>query len=209
RLCDQADDPGAIPTIRRRYTQAFGVPAPELAQVTEAKGLDGMPQLSARITAAWGRAEALELIEDGLFSVPPPHAALTLQAGRDLICLYDLALALLAENAAPQSNADAEAHPLAPWAANGDDPGLAQALAGDALPDADGGHQFALDVDLTASPEPLPDRQDPELLELELAPLLEEMKEQAKRNAKVRATTPEEDAFSAAMASERGPISRY
>lgn len=207
RLCEQAEDPGALPTIRRRYARAFGMEAPPLEQVTAPVGLEDMKDLSARITAAWGRPAALEVIEESLFGAPRDGAPLTLQAGRDLICLYDLALALLAEAAVPQSEADADVHPLAPWA-RPEDPLAAQSFT-DALPEADGGHHFALDVDLTAAPGPLPESSDPEAAELKLAPLLEELQEQARRDAQARGAraVQEQDAFSAAVASER--VSRY
>jgi hypothetical protein len=205
RLCDQAEDAAAVATVRRRYTQAFGVEAPRLEQVNAGIGLDSLKDLSARVTAAWGKPAALDLIEEALFTVPRPGAALTLQAGRDLVCLYDLALALGAEGAAAVSAED-DAHPLAPWA-NAADAQAAHALAQD-FAEAGGDH-FALDVDLTAAPDALPEPQDAAFPDLELAPLVKEMQEQARREAALRAAAEEEDAFSAAVASERAPITRY
>jgi hypothetical protein len=200
-----------VTAVRRRYAQVFRVEAPSLQQVTAARGLESMADLSARISRTWESAEVLDLIEDTLFNVPAPGAALTLQAGRDLICLHELALALVTEGA---TQADAESQPLAPWAYS-DDPAGAQA-ATQALADADGGHHFALDVDLNAAPEPLPQQQaaeappepEPEV-DLELAPLLAELHAAAERNATARAQAQAEDAFSAAVALERAPASRY
>jgi hypothetical protein len=214
RLCDQDEDPAAVLAVRRRYAQVFGVEAPTLQQVSAARGLDSVPELSQRITRAWDSAEVLDLIEQALFSVPAPAAALTLQAGRDLLCLHDLAMALVTDSGAGAS--EAESQPLAPWA-HSDDPAAVEALH--AIADATGGHHFALDVDLTAAPEPLPATQEPaplpelELQDLELAPLIAEMQASAEREAQVRAQAlaqaEAEDAFSAAVAGERAPVSRY
>lgn len=203
RLCDEGEDATAIGTVRRRYVQAFGVEAPRLEQLAAPIGLEQIPHLSGSITRAWGTPRALELIEEALFKVPEPGAALTLQAGRDLICLYDVAMALATESSGQQAS-DAEAHPLAPWA-NAEDAIGAQAAA-QAAAEAQGGHHFALDVDLGAAPEELPEKQDPDLA---LAPLLAEMQAQAAAAREKARLLQEEDAFSAAVASERAPVSRY
>jgi hypothetical protein len=205
RLCDEGEDATAIGTVRRRYVQSFGMEAPRLDQVIAPIGLDNMPHLSHRITRAWGTPEALGLIEEALFKVPEPGSALTLQAGRDLVCLYDVAMAIATESAGGQSASDAEAHPLAPWANAADAQGALEAAQ--AAAEAHGGHHFALDVDLDAAPEALPEKQEPE--ELQFAPLLAEMQASAARQNAVRVQQEEEDAFSAAMASERAPVSRY
>jgi hypothetical protein len=209
RLCDQAEDPQALATVRRRYGRAFGVPAPTLEQVTAATGVDSLAPLSARITRAWGRPEALDLIEEALFTVPTAEAMLTVQAGRELLCLHDLAVAMIAEAGAAQAAAQtADAHPLAPWA-NAEDPAAAEALA-QAMADADGGRHFALDVDLDAGPEPLPEKEEVPLeIELELAPLISEVQAATRREAAARAQTEAEDAFSAAVALERAPSTRH
>ena len=208
RLCDQDEDPAAVMAVRRRYAQVFGLEAPALPQITAARGLEAVPELSQRITRAWDSALVLDLIEEALFTVPAPGAALTLQAGRDLICLHDLAMALVTD--AGPHGADVESQPLAPWA-HAEDPAGAHAAA-QAIADADGGHHFALDVDLNAAPGRLPETQvpatEPELeLELELAPLIAEMQATAEREAQARAQAraqaEAEDAFSAAVAGER------
>lgn len=202
RLCDEGEDATAIGTVRRRYVQAFGVEAPRLEQLAAPIGLEQIPHLSGSITRAWGTSRALDLIEEALFKVPDPGAALTLQAGRDLICLYDVAMALAAESSGLQTGSDAESHALAPWA-NAEDAIGAQ-VAAQAVAEAQGGLHFALDVDLGVAPEELPEKQDPDH---DLAPLLAEMQAQAARE-KARLLQ-EEDAFSAAVASERAPVSRY
>ncbi len=209
RLCDHEEDAAAVAAVRRRYAQVFGGDAASLQQVTAPRGLEGVADLSERITAAWGSADVLELIEDALFSVPPPGTILTLQSGRDLLCLHELARVLTAD-AGMQT--DAESQPLAPWA-QADDPAAAQAAA-HAIADADGGRHFALDVDLSAAPAPLPEKQEPAApadpeLELELAPLIAEMQAAAEHEALARAQAEAEEAFSAAVASERAPMSRY
>ena len=216
RLCDAAGDAPAVATVRRRYTHAFGVDAPRLEQLTAPLGLEGVTDLSQRISAAWGTADALDLIEQALFKVPAPGTALTLQAGRDLLCLYDLAMALLTEAAStPGSANDASVHPLAPWA-HAEDAHSAHALAESAA-EARGGHQFGIDIDLSASmPEPLPEstadsRNAP--LEFELEPLMaasfQAQREQEAARAKAATDQDHEDAFSAVMASERLPVSRF
>lgn len=207
RLCDQDDDAVALASVRRRYVHAFGTEPPRLQDLSASLGLESLPQLSARITRAWGTPEAPRLIEDSLFKAPAPGMPLTLQAGRDLICLHGLAMALVTEAAAPVAGNDADAHPLAPWAAHADDPAAAHAAA-QAVAEAQGGHRFALDIDVTVAPGPLPEPQD-RREELELAPLLAELKAAAAREDALRAQAEAEDAFSAAVASERVPVSRF
>lgn len=207
RLCEQDEDATGLAKVRRRYAQVFGVEAPPLRDLTVPLGVESLPALSARITRAWGTPEAPQIIERSLFSVPAAGVPLTLQAGRDLICLYDIALALEAGTPGVQLPGDeAQAHPLAPWA-HAEDTATAQALA-QGLAEAQGGHRFALDVDLTVAAQALPEKQH-EPTELELAPLLAELKAAAAREEKVRAQAEAEDAFSAAMASERMPVSRF
>lgn len=204
RLCNEGEDATAIGTVRRRYVQAFGVEAPRLEQVTAPRGLENMPHLSTPITRVWGTPQALALIEDALFRVPDPGAALTLQAGRDLVCLYDVAMARATEVAGGQTASDAEAHPLAPWA-NAEDAHGAHAAA-QAAAEAHGGHHFALDVDLGAAPEQLPES-NPDARRA--VPFGADAKTSAARPAPVRPVVEEEDAFSAAVASERLPMGRY
>lgn len=204
QLCEKAEDPAAVAAVRRRYAQAFGVEAPRLAQITAEGGLDVMPELSARVTRAWGRPEALAVLEEALFSVPTPGAPMTLQAGRDLLSLHDLAMAQAAEHAGvPGGGELADAHALAPWAQGEGDhaPPAAAELAG-----AEVGSHFGLDLDLGAAvPEPLPESPKSEL---ELVPMLGKIQADSAREAARRAQE-EEDAFSAAVASERMPVSRY
>lgn len=207
RLCDQHGDAMALAGVRRRYAHAFGVEPPRLQDVTASLGLESLPQLSARITRAWGTPEAPRLIEDSLFQVPAPGLRLTLQAGRDLICLHDLAMALVREATPPPAGGEPDVHPLAPWAAHADDPAAAHAAA-QAVAEAQGGHRFALDVDVTVAPGPLPQTRD-RPGERELAPLLAELKAAAAREDVLRAQAEAEDAFSAAVASERVPVSRF
>ena len=207
RLCDQDDDAMAVASVRRRYLQAFGVEPPRLPEVTASLGLESLPELSARITRAWGTPRALQLIEESLFTVPAAGTPLTLQAGRDLVCLHELARALVQEAAPAFPGSEADAHPLAPWAAHADDPAAAHAAA-QAVAEAQGGHHFALDVDLTVAPEPLPETREGDR-QRELAPLLAELKAAAARDDALRAQAEAEDAFSAAVASERVPVSRF
>ena len=207
RLCDQDDDAAGLASVRRRYVHVFGTEPPRLQDVTASLGLESLPQLSARITRAWGTPEAPRLIEDSLFKAPAPGMPPTLQAGRDLICLHGLAMALVQEAAHLSAGNAADAHPLAPWAAHADDPAAAHAAA-QAVAEAQGGHRFALDIDVTVAPGPLPEPQD-RREELELAPLLAELKAAAAREDALRAQAEAEDAFSAAVASERVPVSRF
>lgn len=204
RLCEQAGDPLALATVRRRYFQAYGVEAPRLQQALVATGVEAMSGLSERIVRAWGSADALEVIEEALFVVPTPGAPLTLQAGRDLLCLYDLALALLTEAAVPAAGTS-DGHALAPWAHTDDAQSAAQAIA-----EAQDGDGSGLDVDLTA-PAPLAAGADKPPLEFTLEDLdtMAAEREAAARAEAARRAQEEEDAFSAAVASERVPVSRY
>jgi hypothetical protein len=213
RLCDPVEDAAALAAARRRYGQAFGVEAPRLEQVTASLGLESLTALGSRITAAWGTDEALAIIEDALLKAPTADAPLTLQAGRDLLCLHALARAL-AEEAGPPAAAHAREEPaLAPWA-HADDAAAALALV-QAAADAQGGRHFALDVDLGAAPPPLPGP-GPALQEVgapTLDPLLAELQAAAERAHAEREhaarQAAQEEAFSAAMASERIPVSRF
>jgi hypothetical protein len=199
RLCDEGEDATALPMVRRRYVQAFGMEAPRLEQVTAPVGLESRRDLCTRITKAWGRQEALDIIEEALFTVPKPGASLTLHAARDLLCLYDLGMALMTESAGSTgSGLEADAHPVAPWADAQD----AQQAANSAA-EAQGGYAFALDVDLNAAPEALPDSVPPP----EVAPLLANLQAAAREQA--RKAQEDEDAFSAAVASDRLPMSRH
>jgi hypothetical protein len=207
RLCEQDEDAAGAAMVRRRYARAFGVEAPRLHEITASLGLESLPELSARITRAWGTAEAPRLIEATLFSVPTHAMPLTLQAGRDLVCLYDLAMAIATENAVAQMpGSEAEAHPLAPWA-HAEDPAAAQAVA-QAVAEAQGGHRFALDVDLSVAPQSLPEKQE-EPARRAPAPLPAARRAAAVREDTERAQADAEDAFSAAVASERVPVSRF
>jgi hypothetical protein len=200
RMCDREEDPAALAGVRRRYTQLFGLEPPRLEQVTAPLGVDALPELSSRLTAGWGRSVALDIIEQALFSVPAPGGALTLQAGRELICLYDLAMTLVTE-AASTAGVDPEDHALAPWAHAEDATGAS--IAVQAAADADGGDHFALDVDLDAAPQALPEGGDP-FAGMEPAPLEGAAAPGAAPAAKPEAQRlAEEDAFSAAVASER------
>lgn len=206
RLCQQHEDAAAVATVRRRYAHMYGADAPRLDKLAAPFGLESVPDLSARIIAAWGRPEVLDVIEEALFKVPQPGSSMTLQAGRDLLCLHDLALRLAADAAAADLDvAPPDEHPLAPWA-HLEDPAAAQAAA-QAVADAESGRHFGLDVDLGAETEALPEQ----VPEPDLAPLLEEMQAAAREAAARQAArqAEAEDAFSAAMASERVPVSRF
>jgi hypothetical protein len=185
RLCAQAGDPAAVGMVRRRYEKTFGLEPPRLEHLDTADGLDTLPGLATRISAAWGRPESMELIEQLLFEPPAPGTVITPQAGRDLVALHAVASNLgAAEGAAPVAGAPTE-HLRAPWA-NADDPAGALAAAQSAA-ESDGGHPFGLDVDLGAAAEPLPEAHDDASEEAKLAPLLAEMKAQAAREAEKRA----------------------
>lgn len=198
-LCDRAQDAVAVATVRRRHAQALRVEAPRLEQVTADVGLDGMPALAARIQRAWGGPGALDAIEQALFEAPTAGAPLTLRAARELLFLYDVALVRATQGTAQPADA-AEGHPVAPWAHAEDT--HAAGLAAQAVADAQGGEHFGLDLDLTAPVTP-----SGPVLELELEPL--EALEPPPAQAQAGEPVEEEDAFSAAVASERVPVSRY
>jgi pilus assembly protein FimV len=198
-LCERAEDPAAVAAVRRRYAQTYGVEAPRLAQIAAERGLETLPDLAARVTRAWDGPDRLATLEAALFSVPTPAAPMTLQAIRELLSLHELARAEAGEATGGQG-----AHPLAPWAraegAHDAQPAAHQ------LAEADGGTDFALDLDLGAAPpEPLPEPQAPEV---QLGPMLEKLQAESARDL-ARWQQEQEDAFSAAVASERIPVSRY
>lgn len=196
RLCVQTDDSAALAAVRRRYLQFFGAEAPPFERLAAPLGLESQPELSTRITRAWGKPQALELIEQSLFTVPPPGKVLSLQAGRDLIGLFALAHTLAADAEAAQAGAG---HELAPWA-HSESPDLVPADADATDPG------LGLDLDLNvaaplqaAAPEPVAQE-----LDFELEPLLAEFEAVRAQHAVDAAKEAEEEAeaFSAAVASD-------
>jgi hypothetical protein len=207
RLRGQQEDPTRAAAVRRRYAQVFGIEAPALGQVTAPLGLDSMPALSEAITSAWHTPQVLHVIEEALFGTPEAGAPLTMQAGRDLLCLHDVAMNLVTEASSVPGTGDG--HAVAPWA-HAEDVAGAQ-LAVQAVPDVDQGGALGVDIDIGAAfadPSPQPPRIDPDV-----APLIAEMhaaaREAQERAEAIRRQEEEVDAFSAAVASERMPISRY
>lgn len=215
RLYAHHEDMAAVAAVRRRYAQVIGSEAPAMAQINGPFGLQSRTELSSRITRHWGKPQVLSVIEDMLFAVPAPERALSLEAGRDLLCLYQVALEL---QRAPQSAAgggeDAQDHALAPWAQATDVQAAAQAAA-----DASGGLGFALDLDLSAPagalavslPEPQAPQEDD--ADAEVDPLLAEFEALAGPGSVHKPQPPtadsDEDAFSAAVALEsRRPLPR-
>ena len=195
RLCDPLEDSRPADLVRRRYAQVFGVAAPRLGQVTAPLGLECMPVLSGRITAAWNTPRALQVIEETLFGPSAAATMLTLQAGRDLLCLHDLAMSL-----APHivSSPAGNRHALAPWAHAQDAVGAR--IAVQAMRDVGDGSALSLDLDLStelhAAARAAEQRAVEERVAEESAALLRSNREGA-------------DPFSAAMAFERIPLARH
>ncbi|MDB5860555.1 MAG: hypothetical protein JWQ76_4244 [Ramlibacter sp.] len=154
RLCVNTDDAASLVQVRKRYAQVFGVESPKFEQINAPIGVEGYPELSNRISGAWGTAEAQDFIELSLFTVAPAGKACSLQAGRDLLFLHDLAMALGRESGLG-IDAEGDLHALAPWARS-DDPEQVR-LAAQASGDATGGHRFGLDLDLSVTSEPVAD----------------------------------------------------
>jgi hypothetical protein len=207
RLSAQADDAAGGAAVRKRYMQLFGIAAPKLDRIGAPLGLESHPNLSEELVRSWGRPEALGVIEYHLFDVPAPDRAFTLQAGRDLLVLHDLALTLLRESGAQAPGEALAGHAMAPWA-HLEDPQQAQAAAQAA---ADVGGAFALDLDLDAPAQPLPEPESvPEVQAAnEEDPMVAELQALADRNAAAKARE-DEDLFSAAVALEtmRRPTKR-
>lgn len=193
RLNAQADDAAGGAAVRKRYMQLFGIAAPKLDRICAPLGLESHPNLAEEVTRSWGRREALDVIEYHLFDVPAPDRAFTLQAGRDLLVLHDLAMTLLRETQGQDPAEDAEGHDMAPWA-HADDPMQAAQEAADEA----GGHAFGLDLDLDAVAPPLPEAEAAHP-DLELEPLLAEFEAAGGR---IPRPDEEEDLFSAAVANE-------
>jgi pilus assembly protein FimV len=205
RVCGLADDPQAVEAVRRRYAKVFGRPAPRLEQVTDPAGLEAQPALNARVIACWGGGGVLPVIEQALFDTPASESPLTLQTARDLISLYDVAMLLATEDQAAAGRGQQD-QALAPWA-HAEHAHEAQAVA-QAVADDFSGHRFALDIDLSVVPQAQPEKpSQPDAQEV-AARLLAE-KEAARHHAAARAAAEAEDAFSAAVAFERAPISRF
>lgn len=193
RLCDHAGDAAAVGAVRRRYAQVFGREAPRLEQVLAPSGLESHQDLSEGMVRAWGTGEALTLIEQSLFDPPGASAPLSLQAGRDLICLHGVATTL----AAAPTGFDDHGYALAPWADAGD---VHQALAG---ADDTGEFMFALDVDLDVTVPELVEQDSAAPMQEALSLQLQDQQEAARIEAE-RMAAENEEAFSAAVAaSER------
>lgn len=205
RLCESEDDSRAAAAVRDRYEQRFGVEPPRLEQVIAPLGLESLAGLSARITSAWHTPRVLKVIEDALFGVPAAGPPLTLQAGRELLCLHDVATSLASEASAPPAAGDG--HALAPWA-NAEDAAGAQ-FAVQSLADVGDGSVFSVDIDLGAPAAAAA----PTVREPEVSPLIAEMqaaaREAEERAARKRQQEEEVEAFSAAVASERMPLARH
>jgi hypothetical protein len=210
RLCVNTDDAASLVQVKKRYAQVFGVEAPKFEQINTPLGLESYPDLVKRICGAWGTAEALDFIELSLFTVAPAGKTFSLQAGRDLLFLHDLAMAQGRESGAG-AGAEDDVHAIAPWAVS-DDPEQAR-LAAQEAGEAAGGHRFGLDLDLSAeaAPEPEP-KPEPRPVPGELAPL--ELDPEPPRGAPTTTVDPfntgasalatdDFDPFSAAVASER------
>ncbi|MBL0426034.1 hypothetical protein [Ramlibacter alkalitolerans] len=202
RVCTLAEEARALQAVRRRYAEVHGVPAPTLEQVGAQGGLEQHRALAGRVTQAWGTAGVLPLIEEALFGAPGRDTVLGVEAARELICLHAIAQSLAADGAA--GLAVAQEPPLAPWA-HAEHLAEAQAFV-HAMGDDFGGHPFALDLDLSVAPQPLPEKA-PEPDAQELAALLLAGREAA-RQAAERAAREAEEAFNAAVASERAPFPR-
>jgi hypothetical protein len=196
RLCEQAQDAVADAAVRRRYAQLFGVEAPRLDEVTASVPLESLGVLSKRIVTAWNTPGVAQEIEHALFSMPAA-GSLTLQAGRDLLCLHGLALELAGAEAS--TPVDGEGHAIAPWAHGGDAAGAGCGMAPAA--DVDEGSLPGVDIDLGWAP---PQRH--------VAPLIAEIhaaaREAQERAARQRRQQEEEERFSAVMAYERMPTAR-
>ena len=199
RVCGLAGDPQAVDAVRRRYAKVHGAPAPTLAQVGVDGGLEQQRALADRVTRAWGTPGIVPVIEHALFDVPPPDAPLPVQAARELICLHAVAMVLAADGDEPGDP------PLAPWA-HAEHIGEAQAYA-QAVGEDVGGHRFALDIDLSVGPAILSGKPPQPSAEELAARLLAE--KEAAREAVERAAREAEEAFNAAVASERAPLNRY
>lgn len=204
RLCESEDDNRAAAAVRDRYAQLFSAEPPRLEQVTAPLGLESLAGLSASITSAWHTPRVLKVIEDALFGVPAAGPPLTLQAGRELLCLHDVATSLATEADTPGAG---DGHALAPWA-NAEDAAGAR-LAVQSLADVGDGSVFGVDIDLGAPAAPVA----PAIREPETSPLIAEMqaaaREAEERAARKRRQEEEVEAFSAAVASERMPLARH
>lgn len=183
RLCVHTDDAASLVQVRKRYAQVFGVESPKFEAINAPLGVEAFPELSNRISGAWGTPEALDFIELSLFTVAPTGKAFSLQAGRDLLFLHDLAM-VLARDSGAVAGADDDLEGLAPWARS-DDPEQVR-LAAQASADTTGGHRFGLDLDLNVATA-----DDSVLSPLELVP---------PAPAKPAATTGSDDPFATGLA---------
>jgi hypothetical protein len=203
RLCVNTDDAASLVQVRKRYAQVFGVDSPKFEQINTPLGLESYPDLVNRICGAWGTPEALDFIELSLFTVAPAGKAFSLQAGRDLLFLHDLAMVQGRESGSG-AGADDDLHALAPWARS-DDPEQARLAAQEAGEDA-GGHRFGLDLDLTVEAAPEPETSELAPLELTLEPPGPQAPAPAdpfSTGSAALALDDDFDPFSAAVASER------
>ena len=198
RLCVNTDDAATLVAVRKRYAKVFRKEAPKFEQINAAPGLEGHPELASHITRAWGTPAALDLIEQSLFMVPAPGQAFSLNAGRDLLVLHDLAMALVRDAGQAQEPGQGDdGHDLAPWA-HAENADHARSLTQD-IADSLSGHRFALDLDLDAAVA-VGGSQQPELADAALLAQFEAAGAEVDAQQKVRE---EDDVFSAAVANEK------
>jgi pilus assembly protein FimV len=207
RLGEEAGDGAAVAAVRRRYASTFGVEAPRLPQISADTGVDAMPHLSARLTRTWGSPDALATLEQALFSVATPAAPMSARAGRELLSLHELALTMPVEQGGTASGTAADAHPLAPWAEAQDAHEAEAALA--EAPEMQVGGLFGLDLDLSEKTAAAAEVSTAGPPELQLAPLPQPTQVAPDPELERRREEDAAEAFSAAVASERVPVSRY
>ncbi|MBK6009436.1 hypothetical protein JJB11_25340 [Ramlibacter ginsenosidimutans] len=202
RLSEEAGDSAAVAAVRRRYASTFRVEAPRLPQISADTGVDAMPELCARLTRAWGSPDALATLEQALSSVPTPAVPMSVRAGRELLLLH--ALATQGTGAATGA---ADTHPVAPWA-DAQDAHDAQATLAQAA-QVQGGGRFGLDVDLSEQASDAWEVSTPVPPELQRVPAPQPVQVVSQRELERRRQEEAAEAFSAAVAAERVPVSRY
>ncbi len=144
------DNRKALPGVRRRFHEVYGVPAPSLDDLEAPAGAEAHAPLMEKIAAAWPSLRVLDIIERRVFARPNGEESLSIHAWRDLLWLHDMAREVLQTMgiAGPAPVGDES---LAPWANSN----LEYGEDGDvpsAHDDVSDPSRFALDLDVAAAP---------------------------------------------------------
>lgn len=89
-LCEAAGDLQALDDVAQLYGQAFACEPPPRLLLEPGWGLERHAAAAAQVVAAWNTPERTAVLAQLLFAPPQRSGGLSLQAGRDLLFLFEL-----------------------------------------------------------------------------------------------------------------------